>query len=36
MSGGTAEVLRPLVALETIAVDNLVLEGLATIALEED
>lgn len=35
MSGGTAAVLRPLLALETVAVDNLVLEGLAMIAEEE-
>ena len=32
LSGGAAGQLRPLIALETIAVDNLVLEGLVTIA----
>lgn len=36
LSGGTAERLRPLLALETIAVDRLVLEGLVTIACEGD
>ena len=35
LSGGAAAQLRPLMAQETIAVDNLVLEGLVTIAQEE-
>ena len=35
LSGGGAEQLRPLLALETAVVENLVLEGLATIAEEE-
>jgi type III pantothenate kinase len=34
VSGGAAPVLQPLLALEAVIVDNLVLEGLATIALE--
>ena len=34
LSGGGAGALRSLIALETIAVDNLVLEGLVTIAQE--
>jgi type III pantothenate kinase len=34
LSGGAAERLRALIALETVAVDNLVLEGLITIAQE--
>jgi type III pantothenate kinase len=36
LSGGDAAVLRPLLALETIPVDNLVLEGLAVIAEQSD
>ena len=35
LSGGSAGELRSLIALETIAVDNLVLEGLVVIAQEE-
>lgn len=35
LSGGAAGVLRPLLALETMMVENLVLEGLAVIAEEE-
>ena len=35
LSGGSAGELRPLIALETIAVDNLVLEGLVLIAQAE-
>ena len=34
LSGGGAAALRPLIELETVTVDNLVLEGVARIALE--
>jgi len=34
LSGGTAEILRPLIALEAITVENIVLEGLVTITEE--
>ena len=36
LGGGTAERLRSLLALETVAVDNLVLEGLIMIAQDEE
>jgi len=36
LSGGDAAWLRPLLALETVHVENLVLEGLAAIALDDD
>jgi type III pantothenate kinase len=36
LSGGTAETLRPLIALEAITVENIVLEGLAAMTEEGD
>ena len=36
LSGGTAEILRPLIALDAIAIENIVLEGLVAIAEEGD
>lgn len=36
LSGGNAEFLRPLLALDTLRVDHLVLEGLAVIAATEE
>jgi len=36
LSGGTAEILRPLIALEAITVENIVLEGLVAMTEEGD
>jgi pantothenate kinase type III len=36
LSGGNASMLQPLLALDSLVVENLVLEGLATIAESEE
>jgi pantothenate kinase type III len=36
LSGGSAALLQPMLSLPAVVVDNLVLEGLATIAEEDE